>query len=143
MSQQATVTLTDDTPTTPVNRAFLARGVQRSGEQIKATWQYIAGGIYAGFNTLTQSYRLPTATSDATRIEWKLVQPTLAETAPSTSTGYSPAPKAAYENQATLGFVFSSRSTTQERKDILKMVRDLIDEALMTEVVVDGNPVSN
>jgi hypothetical protein len=58
-------------------------------------------------------------------------------TSPSTSSGIQPAPTVAYTPIATLEFVMPDRASQQERKDLLAMLRDLIDEAIVTSQVHD------
>jgi len=70
----------------------------------------------------------------------KLVTPILEQTSPSTSTGIQPAPTVAYNCIGKLELVLPDRSTIQNRKDLLAMMRDLIDEALITESVESLDP---
>lgn len=141
MAAQANVVLTDGA-STPVNRTFASRGVTYANNGPLALWQYVSDGIYAGYNRLTSHFRAPTASSDLNVVTLRLVVPTLEQSSPSTSTGYQPAPKIAYEHTAELKFWLPTRGTTQERKDTLYMMRDLIDEAIVLAMVQDLDPVT-
>lgn len=137
MAAQAAVVLTDATSPTPVNRSFAPRGVVNG----LATWQYIAGGILKGYNTLTQFLRSPVRGSDASKLTVKLVIPVLEVTSPSTSTGIQPAPTLAYELLANVEFVIPSRASLQERKDLYAMTKDLLTESIVQKGVEDLEPV--
>lgn len=131
MSQKTSISLTDNTPTTPVVRVFSP--AQKDGSLY--TYHNRAGGIVAGYDQLSVQTRLPSKSSKATVVSLKLVTPILEQTSASTSTGIQPAPTVAFNNIAKLEFVLHERSSLQHRKDILAMARDAIDEALMTEMV--------
>jgi hypothetical protein len=135
MSLTAAITLTDDTPVTPVNRVFnpavQADGVYRYDNR--------ASGIIAGYDNLTSSMRLPTKAAKSTKVQYRLTTPILEVTSPSTSTGIQPAPTVAYSLIGELTFTLPERSSLQDRKNLLKMLRDLIDEQIVTDAVVDYN----
>lgn len=141
MAAQANVTLTDGA-STPVNRLFAARGVDVINGGPLALWHYTADGTYQAYNKLTSHFRYPTVNSSLNVVTLRLVMPTLEQSSPSTSTGYQPVPKVAYEHQAELKFHLPTRGTTQEREDILVMMRDLIDEAIVLAMVQDLDPVT-
>jgi hypothetical protein len=61
--------------------------------------------------------------------------PTLEQTSASTATGIQPAPTVAYTTVGEITLVLPERSNLQDRKNILAMLRDLIDESLTTAVV--------
>jgi hypothetical protein len=131
MAIRANITLTDATPTTPVNRVYYP--TEQKG--IVLNWVDRTQAISAGQNKLSVSQKSSSKDSPTYKITWKLVCPTLAQTSPSTSTGIQPAPSVAYTNLATLEFVLHERATQQERKDLLAQLRDLIDEAIVTNEV--------
>lgn len=131
MAQITAITLTDATPTTPVNRVFSP--AKQDGDVFR--YDNRAGGIVAGYDILTSSLKLPTKNARTTKVEYKLSCPILEQTSASTATGIQPAPTVAYTNIADLSFVLHERSTLQDRKNLLAMARDLIDEALMTAAV--------
>ena len=136
MSQKTSIALTDDTPTTPVVRTFYPA----KKDDDLYTWHNRAAGIVVGYDALSIQTRLPSKTSKATVISIKLVTPVLEQTSASTSTGIQPAPTVAYNCIGKLELVLPDRSTAQNRKDLLAMLRDLIDESLVTDNVVSLDP---
>lgn len=133
MGQRTVIQLTDGA-TTPVVHSF-------SPSEIKDNlmyWRDRSQAIYVGQNRLRLSQRVPGKDARTTKVVWNLTMPTLAVTAPTTGSGIQPAPSVAYENLAELSFVTHERSTLQERKDLLAMLRDLIDEGIVATQVHDG-----
>jgi hypothetical protein len=137
MGQQNLITLTDGAPT-PVARAF--KPARRIGETV-LEYHNRAGGIAAGYDKLVIEHRQPTRQLKSTKVSFKLVIPTLEQTSASTATGIQPAPQKAYEHLVKLEFVNPERGTAQERKNALYMARDLIDEQLAADAVIDLDPV--
>jgi hypothetical protein len=131
MAQQTAITLTDATPTTPVNRVF--NPAKKDGDVYR--WDYRGTGIVVGYDNLTITTRLPSKTSKATKVQLRLTCPVLEQTSPSTATGIQPAPTVAYNSVVDITFVLPERSVLQDRKNVLAMVRDLIDESLVTAAV--------
>lgn len=128
MAIRANITLTDGA-TTPIARVFFP--VKSDGDVI--TWIDRTQAISAGQNHLSVRQRPAQKNAPAYKFDWKLVCPILAELSTSGSAaGYTADPKVAFENIAVLQFVAHERSTQQQRKDILTMMRDLIDEAILT-----------
>lgn len=136
MSQISTITLTDGA-TTPVNRSF--GPAKKDGDTYQ--YHYRGGGVGAGFDRLTISTRHPTKALKATKVSLKLETPILEVTSPSTSTGIQPAPTVSHTPLAQLEFVLPEKASKQERKNLLTMTRDLIDELLVTQAVEDLDPV--
>jgi hypothetical protein len=132
MAQQTAISLTDGEPT-PVVRVF--HPAKKEGDLY--TWHNRAGGIVAGYDQLSVSTRLPTKSAKATKVQMRLVMPVLEQTSPSTSTGIQPAPTVAYVLGAEIVWNLPERSTVQDRDNLLTMARDLIDEALTTDVVAN------
>lgn len=130
MAQQLAITLTDAS-TTPVNRVF--NPAKRDGDVYR--WDNRMAGIIAGYDQLTASFRPPSKTTKATKLQFVLTLPILEQTSPSTATGIQPAPSVAYVNRADITFVIHERAALQNRKDLLAMVRDLINEQLTADAV--------
>lgn len=133
MAQRAIITLTDATPTTPVNRVY---SPTQSGDGL-IRWQDRTQAIFVGQNRLTISQRLADKQVRTNKFVFKLETPILEQTSPSTASGIQPAPTVAYTPLATLEFVLPDRMTTQERKDLLAQLRDLVAEAIVTSMVHD------
>lgn len=133
MAQRANVTLTD-AATTPINHVFSPV----AGKNDVLFWKdRTATAVSIGQNTLSLMQRQPTKQSKSYKDTWKLVCPVLEQTSASTATGIQPAPTLAYENLAVIELVLNERSTLQERKDILAMIRDLVYDSLITLQVQD------
>ncbi len=130
MSQKTAITLTD-AESTPVARVF--NPAKQDG--IVYRWDNRASGIIANYDQLTISERLPVQGTTSTKVQMKLVTPILEVTSPSTASGIQPAPTVAYSLIGELSFTLPARSNLQDRKNLLAMMRDLIDEALTTECV--------
>lgn len=135
MSQKTSVVLTD-AASTPVNRTF--GPAKKDGDAYR--WDYRGGGIGAGFDRLTINTRLPTKALKATKVSLKLETPILEVTSPSTTTGIQPAPTVSHTPLFEMHFVLPEKASLQERKNLLAMARDLIDEALVTESVENLDP---
>lgn len=133
MAIRANITLTDATPTTPVNRIYYPTEAKGS----VLNWVDRTQAIAVGQNKLSVSQKSSSKDSPTYKISWKLVCPILAQTSPSTSTGIQPAPTVAYSNLVSIDLVLHERATQQERKDMLTQIRDLIDEAIVTNQVED------
>lgn len=137
MSAQAAVVLTD-AASTPVNRSFAPRGVDRNGV---SWWAYLADGTVVAYNWLSSHIRKPVPQSDAYKVQFKLELPVL-ETLSTTgsSSGYTPGPKVAYKLIANVEFVLPTRSSLQERKDLRAMMYDLLQESVLTDAVWNLDP---
>lgn len=135
MSQKTSITLTD-AESTPVARVFYP-AVKDSNLY---TWHNRASGVVVGYDALSIQTKLPTKSSQATVVSYKLVTPILEQTSPSTSTGIQPKPTVAYNCIGKIELVLPDRSVLQDRKNMLSMLRDLIDEALVTEAVETLDP---
>jgi hypothetical protein len=136
MGQITQITLTDGA-ITPVNRVF--KPARREGTLYE--FHNRANGIAVGYDKVFAEYRLPTKQLKSTKVAFKVVTPTLEQTSASTSSGIQPAPQKAYECIGKLEFVLPERSTEQDRKNVLQMVRDLIDEQLVTDAVQTLDPI--
>jgi len=131
MAQRATIVLTDAAGT-PVNHSYYPTGQTKDGV---ISWVDRTQAIAAGQNALSVLQRAPTRQSRAYKMSWKLETPILAQTSPSTSTGIQPSPTVAYSLLGTVDIVLPEASSAQERKDLLAQLRDLIDEAIVTNQV--------
>jgi hypothetical protein len=133
MGIRANITLTDATPVTPVNRVY---SPTQSGDGL-IRWQDRTQAVFVGQNRLTVSQRLADKQAKTNKFVFKLETPILEQTSPSTSTGIQPAPTVAYTPVVTAEFVLPDRMTLQERKDLLAQFRDLVAEAIVTNMVHD------
>lgn len=122
MSAFASITINDGA-TTPVARVFSPVRIDNNGV---AKLEDRSGGTAIGFPVLTLSLREPTKASRNYKFMAKIVLPTLEVTAPSTATGIQPAPTKAYDHLATCEFVLPERGTDAERKNILALLANAI-----------------
>lgn len=130
MAQQLAISLTD-AQATPVIRVF--NPAKRDGDVYR--WDNRSSGIIAGYDQLTISFRPPSKTAKATKVQMVLTCPVLEQTSASTASGIQPAPTVAYANRVEVNFIMHERSNLQNRKDLLAMVRDLIAEQLTADAV--------
>lgn len=130
MAIRNAITLTD-AALPPVNRIY--QPFKSDGDTIH--WRDRTQAIAVGQNRLSLNQRMAGKNAATNKFSWRLEAPVLAVSAPTTSTGIQPAPSVAYTNLASLELVLHERSSLQERKDILAQLRDLIDEAIMTNLV--------
>jgi hypothetical protein len=94
----------------------------------------------AGFNILTIGTRFADKKNGAQKVTIRLALPTLAVTAPTTTTGIQPVPVAAYECFASIEFVLPSASSVQNRKDLITLVKNALANATINSAVVDLDP---
>lgn len=134
MASIASLTLTDATSPTPVNRTFSPVNIDSLGV---ARWADRSGGIALGYPVASLHVRPPTKQSRVYKVQLKLVTPVLEVTSPSTATGIQPAPTKAYDLTTVVEMFLPERSSLQERKDILAMLRDFLSEAITTAAVED------
>lgn len=133
MGQIAAITLTDGA-TTPVNRVF---SPSKRIDEKTYLWLNRASGIAIGFDRLAIMQRPGENGKGAAKVTIKLVTPILEQTSPSTATGIQPAPTVAYEPFCSIDFVLPDRSVKQDRKNLLAMIRDGLNEAVITALIED------
>lgn len=134
MAARGNITLTDAAGS-PVNHVFKPSTPQSAADVL--TWRDSNQAVYAGQAVLTVGQRVADKSAHTTKVSWKLETPVLEQTSPSTSSGIQPAPTVAYTPLAKLEFTLPDRMSLQERKDLLAMLRDLIDESIITSQVQD------
>lgn len=127
------LTLTDATSPTPVNRTF--NGTQSTPDL--TIWKDFAtnGGYPIGAGVASLSVK--ENGGGTTRVTGKLVLPTLETVSGDTDLGFDPAPSKAYECIGSFELVFPSRTSLQNRKDLSAMLKDLLNDAKVTSAVED------
>lgn len=134
MPALANITAADGQPT-PVTRTFAPLMVDKAG----VAWhENRVTGIQIGYDTLTIGLRRASVSSTLNKLSIKLVLPTLEVTSPSTASGIQPAPTKAYECAAFIDFVLPSRSTAQNREDLVKLVKNLLVDGGVIAVCVEN-----
>jgi hypothetical protein len=126
MAVRGNITLTD-AAATPVNRVYYPVSYQNG----ILLWRDRTQAVMAGQNRLTLLQRAASKQARTNKLSWKLELPVLEQTA-----AYGPY-SVAYTNLMSLDMVFHERASQQERKDGLAQMRDLIDEAIVTNQAHD------
>jgi hypothetical protein len=125
----ASISLVDGQPT-PATRVFAPLGV--SSDYV-GSYENRITGIQVGYDTLSIGFRRTTPKSRNNKLTIRLTLPTLEVTSPSTSSGIQPQPTQAFACAAFVEFVLPERSSVQNRKDLVTLLRN----ALAASGVVD------
>jgi hypothetical protein len=133
----STATLLSTSATVGIDKTLSPDGLAAPGVQ---RWVDRSGGIEAGYPRLTIGIRKPTKDSRLSRVTVKLDLPTLATTAPTTSTGIQPAPQVAYRNAFVGEWFFPERGTLAERTVLLSILHSLF---VSTITASDGAPTDS
>jgi len=143
MPALAAITI-DDGEATPVAHTFTPLSIDANGV---ATFIDRTGGIPIGFNRLDLSLRQPpeartgqTSSGRVYKATMRVFLPTLEQTSASTSTGIQPAPTKAYDHGANVQFFLPERGTAQNRKDLLSLLRNALNDEAVETVIVDLEP---
>jgi hypothetical protein len=113
MADFVTFTL-DDAEATPVTHTF----DPASHQDGIAIWEDRVDGIPVGYPTISMSMKRPTRARNSYKVMAKIALPTLEQA--SSGGVFVPPPTKAYDNLAVVEFIMPARSTTQERKNLLK-----------------------
>lgn len=136
----------NDGATAPVAHTFKpimldANGIAHYADQIS--------GVPIGYARVTVNVKQAPATlapgsnakSTVNRVRFKVEVPVLEVTSPSTGSGIQPAPTVAYTTMASLEFVIPTRTAELDRKHILAYAKNLLSNALATDLVVNMEAV--
>lgn len=126
----------NDGATTPVAHTF---NPARVAPEL-VTYQDRSAGVVVGFNTLTIGTRYASGGNNGQKVTMKLVLPTLAVSAPTTGTGIQPNPTAAYTCLASVEFVLPSACSTQNRKDLLALLKNVLAATVVQQAVENLDP---
>lgn len=120
-----------DGASSPVNHTFnpVSRDVNLAKYKDKS------GGITVGYPTLELTDRWQDGSTGSYKMTWKLSVPTLATTAPTTSTGIQPAPTVGFTCWATGSFTIPNQASLQNKKDLYAFAKNLINNSLMKAIV--------
>lgn len=132
MPQVSDIVLPDG-QATPANHTF--KPTRQSGDMFVFADQ--SADVAAGFKTISVMTRFESAGNAGRKITMKVIDPTLAVTAPSSGTGVQPNPVAAYQTLATVEFLLPQSAKLQNRKDILAYVKNLLGTAFVSSMVQD------
>lgn len=100
-----------------------------------------AGGIAIGFARISLQVKEPTKDSRHYKLTARVTVPTLEVSAPSTATGYQPAPKVAYNTTFEMSASIHERSSLLERKNAFAYFKNLMAQSIMTNAVENFEPV--
>lgn len=133
MPQFSSNIVINDGQTTPVAQTFKPASTE-------GDWKRYAnltpnGGIGVGGWELWACLLEPKGTGQVYRLKWRITRPTLEVTAPTTTTGYQPAPRVAYTCVSYGEFLIPSRSTTAERSDLIALTKNFMALAMVTTMV--------
>jgi len=137
MTTNANIVLTDGMPT-PVDRTFGTGKID--GDY--AHYSNRVGGIFIGYGQLVLRCHEPVGNEQFAVTQAVLTDPILEVSAGSTGSGLQAAATVAYVNRGEIKISCHRRSTKQERKNLRKMLLDLIDTAIFVNMVDDGEFVS-
>lgn len=134
MASNANIVIQDG-ETTPVTRTFGPDAIEVG----KASYKDRSGGVPAGYGTISVSK--PTAPQDQVNGSYKVVVqlmlPKMETVSGSTTSGFEPAPRVAYNCVARMEFWLPARSTTQDRKNLRVLLQDLLGDAIVIDVIDD------
>nr|WFS39158.1 MAG: putative coat protein [StochSRVP_11 levi-like virus] len=128
MASIADITLVDYAS---ASKTFAAR----SSDGALATWTEMSSGLYIGNPVVTLSQRLPGQNAPTYKVSLRIKLPTMAVTAPTTSTGIQPAPTVAYTNLFSGEFVFGQQAALSERRDLLAYAKSLLAHGIVLDAV--------
>jgi hypothetical protein len=139
----AAVTVNDG-QATPVAHIFSPLSIDSNGV---ASFVDRASGIPLGYATFDLSLRSPgpskpgqSSSGRSYKVTARLFLPTLEQTSASTSSGIQPAPTKAYDHVANLQFIMPERGTTQERKNLVALIGNLLASAAVKTAITDLEP---
>jgi hypothetical protein len=124
MPSNTSITIKDGA-STPVDHVFSPTRIDANNI---ATFQERVSGVPIGYPTITWSLRAPTKGSSTYKVTGKLTQPKVIDV---TDTSGKTVKTVDYVNLATVDFVFSEKSTKQERKDLRVLMSNLLINATM------------
>lgn len=124
MPSNTSITIKDGA-STPVDHVFSPTRIDANNI---ATFQERVSGVPIGYPTITWSLRAPTKGSSTYKVTGKLTQPKVIDV---TDTSGKTVKTVDYVNLATVDFVFSEKSTKQERKDLRVLMSNLLINAVM------------
>lgn len=130
MSNIAPLVLLDG-QTTPVAKTFAPTVASMDS----AMWQDRSGGIYTGMPTIVLSSRRPVKGSDLFKVRATVKLPVMEVVSNTSYAGIAPAPTISYTMMANVEIITPSRSTLQNRKDIVSFTKNLLADVQLTNLV--------
>lgn len=134
MASNASIVLVDG-ESTPVTRTFAPDGIENG----VAVYKDRALGIPVGYGTISVSR--PKAPQDLINGSYKVVAqltlPKLETVSGSDESGFTPAPRVAYNCVVRAEMWLPIRSAMQDRKNLRVLFRDMLEDALIVDVIDD------
>jgi hypothetical protein len=124
------LTLTDAAGT-PVNRTYSAT---QSAPDL-TIWKDFATNSGYPVGAGVASLSVKENANGVTRVSGKLVLPTMETVSGDTDLGFAPVPTKAFEVIGSFDLVFPARSSLQNRKDLSAMLKDFLNDAVVTSAV--------
>lgn len=126
----------NDGQSTPAAHTFAVK----SNDLRVTKYEDRVGGVPIGFG------KLEIVTKDINknnrRVSLSIEAPVLEAVSGANPQGFTPAASVNHFEKVDINFTLNSRSTTQNRKDILAYAKNALALALMTSLVVDGEEIS-
>jgi len=146
MAQQANIVINDG-QATPAAVTFTTAGVKfdAKSDKIIGTWADNSTGIAIGRRTLRASFGNFAKQHNSSGVIEEVFDvevPVLETVAGSTEAGYAAVPKVAFIVRGQVKLWLPTRSTTQNRKDVLAFVKNFLANAVVTAGVQDLDPVA-
>lgn len=126
----------NDGATTPVAHTFAPVSTDGS----RAEFADRSGGIPIGYNSFMLSVRPPVKDGSVYKTTVSIMTPVLEAATGPNAQGFTPAPTLGYSLRANIEFLSSTRSTLQNRKDLLAYVKNCLSNALVVSAVQDFEP---
>lgn len=134
MANFANITLNDGSAT-PVAHTFAVK----SNDAQVSVYEDRSGGVPVGYGKLIIR---TSETADARTVKVDIVVPILEAVSGANAAGFTPPAKVAYQSIGKLEFRLSTRSTLQQRKDIVAYIKNAASLALVSSVVADWEEIS-
>lgn len=123
MANIANITVFDGAAT-PVSHTLVAISVTRSNDEVVAEWRESLASVPT-YAQVRASMKLSRLKSGVYRVEQRTVVPVMESIAGNNSSGYTAAPKVAYENTVILTGLFHERSDAAGRRLVRQMALNL------------------
>lgn len=119
---------------TPVAHTFAVK----TNDNGVSVWEDRVSGVPVGYSKVITRI---SETKDQRTVKIDILVPILEAVSGANNQGFTPPAKVAYQNIGKLEIRTSSRSTLQQRKDILAFLRNTTNLALMSSLVADTESI--
>lgn len=140
MSAIANITVFDGA-STPVSHTLLPISVSRDTKSVKAEWREVAAAVPA-YAQVRASAELSLLKSGVYKAELMVVVPVMESIAGQNASGYTAAPKVAYENTFKTTAFLHQRSTVTDRRLARQILVNLLGNVTTTVAAATAGPAS-